>query len=251
MQEHLGAADGVGARDLGVEDLLGGDRGEFADGGVGHREDALDAVDVEVLVPDIVRRRREDRDQATIGQHPVAVRTEHPAALEVESREMPVGLVAVAREEHSVALRERGQRRVFRSVRRDRALRRPFRDGLAPRRTGQDVLGQHHELEVRTDPALRALQRHADAEQRSLHPLRRALTVAVGMYAVAVHLQRERGVAVESLGHVAAAPARVSAMSLQVSMSMMRPWATRKRSHQRTALNGTPSLKVPDSVPRT
>ena len=36
------------------------------------REHAIEAVVVEVGIPDVVGRRREDRDQPAIGEHPVS-----------------------------------------------------------------------------------------------------------------------------------------------------------------------------------
>ena len=251
VQEHLGAADGVRACDLRIEDLLGRDRGEAADHRVGDREDALEAVDVEVSVPDIVRRRREDRDQPAVGQDTRARGIEHPAGLEIETGEMPVGLIAVAGQEHAVPLRERGQGFVFGAIRRDRALGGPLRDGLAPRRAGQDVLRKHDELELGPDPASRALERLVDAQQRGLHPARRRCPVVVGMDTVAVDLQGERGITVETLRHVAPPAKRSSARSLQVSRPVIRPWATWNRSHQRAPPNSTPSANAPLAVPRT
>ena len=231
MQEHLGTADSVRTRDLWIEDLLGGDRRQPADHRFGHREHTFYAVDLEVSVPDIVRRRRKDRDQPAIGQDPVARRIEDPAGLEVEPGKVTIGLVAVAGKEHTMTLGQRGERFVLRSVGCQRSLRGPLRDGLAPRRTGEDVLRQHDELELGADPAPRALERLTNTHQRRLHPACSRFPIMIGVDPIAIDLQRQRCIAVEParddrLGHGAPSASRSSARSLQVSRPAMRPWVT-------------------------
>ena len=203
-----------------------------------------------------MRRRREDGDQPAIGQDPVARRIEDPAGLEVEAGKVAIGLVAVSGEEHTMTLSQRSERFVLRSVGCKRSLRGPLRDGLAPRRTGQDVLGQHDELELRADPATRALERLTDANQRRLHPARSRFPIMVGVDTIAIDLQRQRCIAIEParydrLRHDAPRASRSSARSLQVSRPAMRPWVTWNRSTHRAPVNSVPSTNAPDAVPRT
>ena len=98
MDEYLGATQDMGARDLGIDDLLAGDRGEVADFGPRDRKDAVDAVDVEVARPHIVRRRREHRIETAVAQDDVARRCDDKARLEIQAGEVGIEFVSIARD---------------------------------------------------------------------------------------------------------------------------------------------------------
>ena len=132
MQEDLRTPDCMGTRDLRIQDLLRGNGGQPTNLGVGDGEDAVETIDIEILVPYVMRCRREDGDQPAIRQHALARGREGPAGLEVQPRKVPIGFIAVTGEEHAMLLRDGCKRLVLGTVRRDGALLRPLRNRLAP-----------------------------------------------------------------------------------------------------------------------
>nr|WP_241095008.1 hypothetical protein [Marinicauda algicola] len=58
MDEDLRAPEGVGARDLGIEDFLRRDRGDVPDPGVGHGKQRVLAIGLEIALEHVVGARR-------------------------------------------------------------------------------------------------------------------------------------------------------------------------------------------------
>ena len=96
MHEHLGASDGVGTGDLGVEDLFGRDGGQAADLGVGDGEDTVQAIDPHIVIPDVIGAGPEQGDKPAIAQHDLPGRRDHKGTLEVQTRKVRILLVCVA-----------------------------------------------------------------------------------------------------------------------------------------------------------
>ena len=89
MHEHFRAAHGVGAGDLRVEDLLGGNRGDTSQRRVRHGEDAVLAVQVKVGIPNVKGRGGVEGNHAAVAQYDFAGRIDEKAGLEEQPPERP------------------------------------------------------------------------------------------------------------------------------------------------------------------
>jgi hypothetical protein len=146
----LSALLGGHTGDLGIEDLLRGDRREGPDLGLRHWKNSVVPIGIEEAVPDIERRGCEQRDHPPIPQHGLARRREDHRRLEIEPRELRVGLIGVDHQKHAGALGQGGEVGILPPLRIEGGLGDPELAALALRKAGEGVFRQQHQ--PRRDP---------------------------------------------------------------------------------------------------
>ena len=118
---------------------------------------------VQIGWPHIMRSGRVQGHEPAVAQCTVAAGAEQRAGLEVQPGKVGIGFVVIGSQPNAVLLCHRGQRGVFRTVRREAALRYPFRDALAHGEASEAVLRQHHQFQVLPHEALRCTNLSAHA----------------------------------------------------------------------------------------
>ena len=154
MNEHLGAAQCMGTGDFGIDDLLAGDGGEVADLGSRDGKHPVDAIDVKILGPHVVRGRCEHRIEAAVAQDDRARRGNDEARLEIQAREMGVDFIGVAREEHPLGRSDGPERRIFGAVDLERGLVGEIGNPDPSGEARQQIFGQDDEAQPSIERAV-------------------------------------------------------------------------------------------------
>ena len=150
MREDLRPPHREAACDLRIEDLFRRDRGDPAEFGVRDREQGVLAVDLEVAVEHVVRGHRPHRVEAPVAVAHFTVGSEEHTGLEVDAREVLVGLIVVDGEVHIRVLRDLPHAVVLWTVRCQRRTLRPLRERLRRGRPAERILRQHDQPYVRS-----------------------------------------------------------------------------------------------------
>ena len=120
-----------------------------------HRKNALEPVDIQILVPHIMGRWREHGIQPPVTQNLLARGREDDAGLKIEVREICVPLIGIDAEKQVIVPGNFAQRIIFRAVFVQRRFFGPAGDAFARRIRGEGIFGQHHEPEITADKGFR------------------------------------------------------------------------------------------------
>lgn len=194
VTQRFGAAQRETADQLRVLDFLGCDHRQVADRRTRHRKDRFLAVEIEVTIPVVVRRRREHRREPPVIEDAGAVGVEDVAGLEIDARKVRIRLVGIAAEVNAVLARQAGQARVLRPIRLQGGAARPLADRGVDRKSGENVFRQHDEPYIVTGNDLQAGQCALEPQEVRGDDLPRRRGAGREIDRVALELERDGSV---------------------------------------------------------
>ena len=194
MQKHLSPFERQCACNFGVQDLFRCDAGQAPQHRVGHGEHSVQAVDLQVALPHIVRCGRKHRHQSPVAQHHSTRVVDHKTGLKVQARKVRIGLVGVARQEDRVGPRQLAHGRVLWASHRPGSAFGPCGQRVAQWVTAGKVFRQHHQPDIRADEGFGSANLSAHTRDVVEHQRPRTGHIGRAVDGVAGALQRQRRV---------------------------------------------------------
>jgi len=113
MNDDFGAAHDMGSRELRIQNFLRCNHGQIADFSSRDRKHAIQSVNIEVLVPNVMGCRLEARRQASVTKNHISGWPNDEADLEIKLREIRINFVNIAGQVYAIVLCDLAQRLIL------------------------------------------------------------------------------------------------------------------------------------------